>query len=211
VDRPGRGWLVGGMMLVPVAESELAGVVAFVNSAYRGDSARRGWSHEADLLDGARIDEDMLRADLARPGARLLVLRKDAADGLLGCVWLEPAEDGAWYLGMLAVRPDLQDRGLGREILAGAEAVAAAGGARRVRMTVIGVRGSLIAWYRRRGYAATGETQAFPGEPARADLRFVVLEKAVQGRALPDETREASKVEAPPQTPPKARLWKPLA
>ena len=176
--------MAAGVALVPAGEDELAGVVALVNSAYRGDSARQGWANEADLLDGPRIDEATLRGDLGRAGARLLVLRgaaggEGAAGGLLGCVWVEPAGRDVWYLGMLTVRPDLQDQGLGRAILAGAEAFARERGARRVRMTVIGVRGTLIAWYGRRGYAGTGETQAFPGEPARADLRFVVLEKAV--------------------------------
>ncbi len=169
--------------LVSAGEGELGEVVALVNSAYRGESARAGWANEADLLDGARIDEATLRADLGRAGARLLALRDDGRDGgaggLLGCVWLEPAGGESWYLGMLTVRPDLQDHGLGRAILAGAEAFARERGARRVRMTVIGVRETLIAWYGRRGYAATGETQAFPGEPARPELRFVVLEKAV--------------------------------
>ena len=178
--------MAAGVALVAAGEAELGEVVALVNSAHRGDSARQGWANEADLLDGPRIDEPTLRVDLGRVGARLLVLRGDGAGeggagGLLGCVWVEPAGEGVWYLGMLAVRPDLQDRGLGRVVLAGAEAFARAHGARRVRMTVIGVRETLIAWYRRRGYAGTGETQAFPGEPSRADLRFVVLEKVVQG------------------------------
>ena len=176
--------MVAGQGLVAAAEDELAGVVALVNSAYRGDSARQGWANEADLLNGPRIDEATLRGDLGRAGARLLVLREDVAGeggagGLLGCVWVEPAGEGVWYVGMLTVRPDLQDRGLGRAVLAGAEAFARERGARRVRMTVIGVRGTLIAWYGRRGYVGTGETQAFPGEPERADLRFVVLEKTV--------------------------------
>lgn len=104
----------------------------------------------------------------------------------LGSVWLEPVGDGEiWYLGMLTIRPDLQDRQLGRTLLAQAEAWAAKAGARRIRMTVIGLRDSLIAWYERRGYAATGETRPFPydnrevGTALRPDLDFVVLEKAL--------------------------------
>jgi GNAT superfamily N-acetyltransferase len=176
--------MVARRVLAAAEKDELASVVALVNSAYRGDSARQGWANEADLLDGPRIDEATLRGDLGRAGARLLVLREAAggegvAGGLLGCIWVEPAGEGIWYLGMLTVRPDLQDGGLGRAILAGAEAFARERGAQRVRMMVIGVRETLIAWHGRRGYAGTGETQAFPGEPERADLRFVVLEKTV--------------------------------
>jgi ribosomal protein S18 acetylase RimI-like enzyme len=156
-----------------------------VNSAYRGESSRQGWTTEADYLDGQRTDPATLARDLAAtPGARLLTWR-DTPDGpFLGSVWLEPTADGeACYLGMLTVRPDLQDRGLGRALLAAAEAAAAAAGARKVRLTVVSIRDTLIAWYRRRGYAPTGETRPFPygdplfGEPKRPDLEFVVLEK----------------------------------
>jgi GNAT superfamily N-acetyltransferase len=170
--------------LSPAADAEIPALADFVNAAYRGDSARAGWAHEADVLGGQRTDPAMLRADLAaRPDARLLAWRQ--AEALLGCVWLEPAEGGLWTLGMLTVRPDLQDRRLGRRLLQAAEAWAAARGARRIRMTVIQVRDGLIAWYERRGYRRTGETQAFPygdvrfGEPLRDDLCFVVMEKAL--------------------------------
>jgi ribosomal protein S18 acetylase RimI-like enzyme len=156
-----------------------------VNSAYRGESSRQGWTTEADYLDGQRTDRATLTRDLAAtPGARLLTWRDTPEGPLLGSVWLEPVGDGeAWYLGMLTVRPDLQDRGLGRALLAAAEAEAAAAGARRIRMTVVSIRDTLIAWYRRRGYAPTGEIRPFPygdplfGEPKRPDLEFVVLEK----------------------------------
>jgi ribosomal protein S18 acetylase RimI-like enzyme len=102
---------------------------------------------------------------------------------LLGCVWVGPAETGVWYLGMLTVRPDLQDRRLGRGLLEEAEQIAAARGARRIRMTVVNVRAELIGWYERRGYGLTGERLPFPydeplfGVPKRPDLEFVVLEK----------------------------------
>lgn len=170
------------MPLTRAALSDLPAVVALVNGAYR---ERGGWTHEADFLEGSRTTLDALRADLeAQPGA-LLVHREAAGAEIAGCVWLEPAEDGAWYLGMLTVRPDLQAAGLGRTILEQAEARARAGGARRVRMTVISLRDSLLAWYARRGYLPTGETEAFPygdpavGRPLRDDLRFEVLEKTL--------------------------------
>lgn len=178
------------MPLFPAADADLPAVAALVNSAYRGESSRRGWTTEADFLGGQRTDPQTLRQELAdTPGAALLTFR-DTADGpLLGTVWLEPAAGGAWYLGMLTIRPDLQARQLGRGLLAAAEAAAAERGARRVRMTVINVRDSLIAWYMRRGYQPTGETEPFPygdprfGEPLREDLHFVVLEKTLPAQA----------------------------
>lgn len=175
------------MPLFPARPDDLPAVAALVNSAYRGETSRQGWTTEADYIDGQRTDAASLAADLAAdPEAQLLVLR-DTSDGpLLGSVWLEPVGDGAtWYLGMLTVRPDLQDRKLGRQLLAQAEAAAARRGAGRIRMTVIAIRDTLIAWYERRGYRLTGERRPFPyeddrfGRPRRGDLEFVVLEKAL--------------------------------
>ncbi len=170
----------------PATALDLPAVADLVNAAYRGDSSRAGWTTEADYLAGQRTDADTLARDLAAsPGALLLVARDAPEEPPLACVWLEPARDGAWYLGLLTVRPELQDRQLGRLMLAEGEAAAKARGATRIRMTVISIRSELIAWYERRGYAATGERQPFPaddpkfGIPLR-DLEFVVLEKPLQ-------------------------------
>jgi ribosomal protein S18 acetylase RimI-like enzyme len=172
-------------MRVSVAgETELEAIAALVNSAYRGDSSRVGWTTEADLLGGQRTDPETLRADLAsHPGAVLLTARDEADETLLGSVWLEPKSEELWYLGMLTVRPDLQARGIGRRLLQEAERYAAARGARRMRMTVITVRDTLLEWYERRGYVRTGELLPFPygderfGLPLRDDLHFEVFEK----------------------------------
>jgi ribosomal protein S18 acetylase RimI-like enzyme len=168
--------------LTPAADADLEAVAALVNSAYRGDASRQGWTTEADYLDGQRT----LRRDLAaNPDAVLLTFRDTPGGPLLGTVWLEPAGDRAWYLGMLTVRPDLQARQLGRAVLAGAEAAAAERGAKRIVMTVVNIRDTLIAWYERRGYRLTGETRPFPygderfGVPRRDDLAFLVLDKAL--------------------------------
>jgi ribosomal protein S18 acetylase RimI-like enzyme len=170
--------------LQPAAEADLPDIVALTNWAYRGTGPQSSWTVES-YLQGERINEAALREDLTgHPGAQLLVWR-DAAGELLGHVWLEPVADDAWYLGLLSVRPDRQDRKLGRTLLAAAEDLARARGVRRMRMRVINVRDTLIAWYERRGYALTGETEPFPyeddrfGRPLRDDLCFVVLERAL--------------------------------
>ena len=177
-------------MHVSVAgHSDLEAVAALVNSAFRGDSSRAGWTTEADFLAGQRTDPALLRAELAaHEGAVLLLLRDQPGGDLLGSVWLDPEEPGVWHLGMLVVRPDLQGRQLGRTLLAEAESYAAARGAERMRLTVIQVRDSLSAWYERRGYVRTGETKPFPygderfGLPLRDDLHFEVLEKRLGGQ-----------------------------
>ena len=158
-------------------------LVALVNSAYRGESSRAGWATEEALLGGVRIDADRLTADLEADGSAILV-HEDGGD-LLACVHLERTGDGC-YLGMLTTKPTLQDRGLGRQMLAAAEAWAVATWhSREMHMTVIVQRESLIAWYERRGYARTGERKPFPygderwGLPKRDDLEFVVLKKVL--------------------------------
>jgi GNAT superfamily N-acetyltransferase len=172
--------------LVPATDADIDDIAALVNGAYRGEGAGAGWTTEAAYIDGQRTDAPTLRRDLKEQPQALLLIHRDIADGpLLGCVWLEPAEAGVWYLGMLTVRPDLQDRRLGRQVLEAAEAYAVGQGASRIRLTVVNVRDTLIAWYERRGYALTGVTQPFPygdhrfGVPRREDLAFVVLEKTL--------------------------------
>ncbi len=165
------------------SEADIPEIVALVNLAYRGSA---GWTPET-WIGGQRTDADTLRADIAAaPQARLLIHRDAGTGRLLGSVWLEPEANGVWYLGMLAVNPDVQERRLGRAILAEAEAIAQAEGADAIRMTVINLRHALIAWYQRRGYAVSGKTEPFPygddrfGVPLRDDLHFVVLEKPLR-------------------------------
>lgn len=158
-------------------------IVALVQSAYRGDSSRAGWTTEADLLDGQRTDADAVGAIVTSNRTRMLLAI--AADGqLLGCCQLERRNHGVSYFGMFAISPVLQGGGLGRALLAEAERIARdEWGARSMQMTVITQRRDLIAWYERRGYTATGETEPFPhgddrfGLPRRDDLAFEVLTK----------------------------------
>src|SRR6185503_7133756 len=125
----------------------------------------------------------LLARDLAASPAAELLIWRDAAGEHLGHVWLEPQADGAWYLGLLTVRPDRQDQKLGRSLLTASEDYARAQGAARIRMTVVDQRHTLIAWYERRGYRLTGERRPWPyddqdiGRPTVPDLGFVVLEK----------------------------------
>jgi ribosomal protein S18 acetylase RimI-like enzyme len=172
------------MVLRRASEADFAAVVELANAAYRGVGAEPGWSSEAGTIDGLRLTLEQLQRDLAaKPEAHLLVCRDNAGGEVMGTVWLEPKDAATWYLGLLTVRPALQDRKLGRALLAAAEEYVLTGGGRAVRMTVVNVRGALIAWYRRRGYELTGETETFPyghdrfGRPLREDLCFVVLEK----------------------------------
>lgn len=169
----------------PAISADLPALHALVESAYRGDTARAGWTHEADLLGGQRTDIPALAAMVDGPDE--VILLGELGEALVGCVHLKPAaRPGTVYLGLFAVAPDRQAGGLGRKMLVAAEEHAAQNmGAARVEMTVIRQRAELIGWYERRGYALTGEERPFPmdderfGLPSRRDLAFVVLEKAL--------------------------------
>ena len=162
-------------------EADVDAVVALVESAYRGESSRAGWTTEADLLDGRRTGPDEIGEYLARPRSLILLAERDR--DLLACAHVAE-EDGAGYFGMFSVRPTLQGNGLGKRVLAEAERIVReTWRLPAMRMTVIESRAELIAFYERRGYRRTGVFKPFPygdarfGIPRRDDLRFEVLEK----------------------------------
>lgn len=156
-------------------------LVELVNSAYRGEGSKKGWTTEADIIDGnLRIDQQAIHDMLQKPGAVILTCKAD--NDLYGCVYLN--EDGkGLYLGMLSVSPDAQGSGIGKKLLQAAEQHAAKFDYTYIRMTVIDIRHELIAWYERHGYKRTGERKPFPddekfGKPTRP-IEFIVLEKMI--------------------------------
>lgn len=164
--------------------ADVDALVELIESAYRGDSSRGGWTTEADLLHGRRTDADGVRAVIDAPAGRMLVAERDGA--LLACCQLEErggADGVAGYLGMFAVRPGEQGSGVGKQVLAEAERIARGWGARELHLTVIVQREELIAFYERQGYRRTGSLSPFPygderfGVPQRDDLAFELLIK----------------------------------
>ncbi|GGP80828.1 GNAT family N-acetyltransferase [Streptomyces sindenensis] len=164
-------------------EADVPALVVLIESAYRGDSSRAGWTTEADILQGQRTDEQGVRDVIDAPASRLIAVERGGE--LVACCQLEHRGDAA-YFGMFAVRPGLQGGGLGKLIIAEAERTAKAGwDVGEMHMTVISVRDDLIAWYERRGYRRTGSLTPFPygderfGIPQRDDLFFELLVKSI--------------------------------
>jgi len=166
--------------MISVAElKDISELNALVNSAYRGDSSRQGWTTEADLLGGIRIDEERLMELIQKQHS--IILKYTASNKIIGCVHLERKGD-KMYLGMLTVSPTLQSRGIGKELIRASEAYAKEQNCISVYMSVITDRVELIAWYEKYGYKNTGIKKPFPmGNPRfglpKKQLEFVILEK----------------------------------
>ncbi len=162
-------------------QQDIPELVALVNSAYRGESSKIGWTTEADLLDGVRIVETTLLDQMLTPGQYFL----KAVDGhgtIIGCVSLLEKET-AIYLGMLTVNPTIQSKGIGRTLLDASTDFAKDLGKQYIEMTVITKRAELIEWYERKGYVKTGEFRPFPNDPKfgiqKEPLEFLVLKKTL--------------------------------
>ena len=156
-------------------------LIALVESAYRGDSSRKGWTTEADLLDGRRTGEDDIHACIDDPDGGILIA--ESAGTTVACVNIT-RQDGAGYFGMFSVVPEMQGSGIGKLLMREAERIVRDDWhLSAMRMTVIDVRDELIDFYVRRGYVRTGIKKPFPygderfGLPKRDDLRFEILEK----------------------------------
>lgn len=143
------------MAITPAIFTDVPGLVALINSAYRGESSKKGWTTEANLIGGQRIDEEELTEQISDPDA--IILKHTNDDGrITGCVYLRKRGDKL-YLGMLTVSPLLQTAGIGRKLLEAAEDYARSVNFHTIFMTVITTRTELLDWYERRGYSKTGE------------------------------------------------------
>lgn len=169
-------------------DTDAEAIALLVNSAYRGESSKRGWTTEADLLGGQRTDPDSI-LETIRSSHTAILLLESATQELLGCVSLTKESDETCYLGMLTIDPGLQAGGLGRQLLTHAEQTARDWGRHTMRMRIIDSRSELISFYERRGYHLTGRTEPFPlgdprfGLPKVENLTFVEMKKAL--RPLP--------------------------
>ena len=152
-----------------------------INSAYRGESSKKGWTTEANILEGLRTTEEELTTTILDPKNTILKFTEN--NQIIGCVLLT-AKEQQLYLGMLTVSPALQNSGVGKKLLQQAEIHAKNLELPKIVMTVISVRDELIAWYRRNGYEDTGAREPFPASDvhipiAEEPLEFIVMEKII--------------------------------
>jgi ribosomal protein S18 acetylase RimI-like enzyme len=165
-------------MITTASIADIPRLNLLINSAYRGEYSKKGWTTEADILGGIRTDEEDLRSILTDPHS--VFLKYEEEGKLLGCVHLR--KDGEQlYLGMLTVNPEIQGKGIGKQLLLAAEEEARKQKCGAIYMTVISVRKELIAWYIRHGYVDTGIRKPFRGQGIpKMPLEFVVLRKMIE-------------------------------
>jgi len=168
-------------MITKATPADITALNILINSAYRGESSKKGWTTEANLLEGKRTNEEELSEIINNP--KNTILKYTENDKIIGSVLLVEKENQL-YLGMLTVSPELQNSGIGKKMLAEAENHAKSLGLSSIIMTVISVREELIAWYKRHGYVETGEREAFPESEIHVTispnpLEFIFLEKKV--------------------------------
>jgi ribosomal protein S18 acetylase RimI-like enzyme len=171
------------LLFRPATLVDVPAIVSLVESAYRGEVSKQGWTTEADMLEGQRTDPDGVGAIIGKPDSCVLLVQ--VGDELVACCHIEKQVD-AGYFGMFSVAPTQQGSGIGKLVLAEAERIAREEWrCVRMEMTVIDIRNELIAWYERRGYHRSGIKKPFPygdarfGIPKRDDLRFEILSKAL--------------------------------
>ncbi|MFN8289499.1 MAG: GNAT family N-acetyltransferase [Chitinophagaceae bacterium] len=168
-------------MISKATAGDIPALVALLNSAYRGEVSKQGWTSEADMIQGTiRTDPNQLQQLMENPCSCFLKYQNDK-DEIEGCVFLDK-RNGKLYLGMLSVNPALQARGTGKKLMQAAEAYAREEKCPAIFMRVVSIRHELIAWYERQGYQKTGQAEPFEDSKygtATAPFEFLLMEKTI--------------------------------
>jgi ribosomal protein S18 acetylase RimI-like enzyme len=167
--------------IVPATLSDIPFLVNLINESYRGASTK-GWTSERHLLDGVRITSEQLADQMHFSGGHFFKYEEEPNNPLAN-VYLEIEKDSL-YLGMLAVSPEIQGKGIGKGILNFAEKYAVDHQLKRIYMTVLAPRTELIEWYIRQGYRDTGKRKPFLGDTLhyipKVPLELIYMEKFLE-------------------------------
>ena len=168
-------------MITKATLNDVSELNVLINSAYRGDNSKKGWTTEANILTGVRVNDDELIDSIKESKSN--IFKFTVNNQILGCVLLVEKVNKL-YLGMLCVNPELQNSGIGKKILQFANEFAIENSLPKIVMTVISSRIELINWYNRHGYFDTGEREPFPDNHSDdvisgEKLKFIILEKVI--------------------------------
>lgn len=172
------------MSITEATELDIPQLHVLVEMCYRGESSKKGWTSEADILGGIRTTQELLKTEMNTPGAKFLKYTDDEGN-LNGCVYtlLVPAEKKI-YIGVLCVNPEIQAKGVGKQLMAAAENVGLENGCEKATITVIYGRDELIAWYERRGYKPYGELKPFADVGGIGDAKVENLQMKYMAKLL---------------------------
>ncbi len=171
------------MPVIPATKNDIPALVKLLNSAYRGEESKKGWTTEAYVVAGdLRTDEPAMK-ELMQTAGTLFLKYVNEVNEITGCVLLQKRGEKL-YFGMFAVSPLSQGKGIGKELMKALEAFAVSINCSAVFMRVIAVRHELINWYEKLGYRLTGAREPFPENDrfgiATLPLEFVVMEKQMK-------------------------------
>jgi len=139
-------------------------IVSLLNAAF---------AMERDFIDKDRTSPPEI-ARYMTTGTFLVV---DDAGALASCMYLEQRHDRL-YLGMLAVSPTQQGRGLGRQMMSAAERHAVALGCRAIDIRIVNLRTELPPFYRRLGFVDDGTEPLVEPKLMKA-AHFIRMTKAI--------------------------------
>jgi N-acetylglutamate synthase-like GNAT family acetyltransferase len=167
------------MNISKATKKDIPQLEILINKAYRGEESKKGWTNEAHILEGKRIDAEEMQKIISEDGVNILKYGYNAGE-IIACVYLKK-NTGKMYLGMLTVSPHMQAQGIGKKLLLFSEEFAKQNDCNIIEMTVFSVRSELIEWYERHGYIRTGKSLPYTpnhnhGVP-KLPLEFIVLEK----------------------------------
>lgn len=147
------------VVYTPATEDDVEALVALVNSVYRGEHSKQGWTTEANILEGKRVDTAWVRDVIESSHSTLIVARRHGA--VIGCLQID-IEAPVAHLGLFAVDVVSQTLGIGKRLLQEAEVYAKSNNISTLQLEIIDKRADIILYYERRGFQATGESLDFP-------------------------------------------------
>lgn len=173
-------------------EDDIEAVVDLLNLCYRSGE---GWTHEAGLISGERLNAADMQAMLDGKKHFFFVFDNNglSADvgALIGCIVVKmdvESVDHTAYIEMVAVHPVVQNQGVGGEMLSAVEDFAAQHLRQGwMKMLVVEQRKELVDYYGRRGYEPadspkqTVDEQHY-GHAERPEIRMVELAKRLMPR-----------------------------
>jgi GNAT superfamily N-acetyltransferase len=138
-------------------------LVSLVNAAFAVERA---------FVDRDRTDVDDIAAFLEKG---VFLIAEGDGGGADACIYVE-TRGARGYIGMLAVRPGLQGRGIGHRMMAAAEQYCRAAGCRAIDIKIVNLRLELPGFYRSLGYVDAG-TSSFDDPKLTKPAYFMLMTK----------------------------------